>query len=315
MTTPPPGDPTLSFVVPAFNEAEYIGKVVRAIKAHVPPGERYEIVVVDNGSTDATASLAAAEGARVLPSKARTIAAVRNEGVRSTRGSTLVLLDGDCLLTEEWAAEFPAVVAEVRATPLALAGSHPVPPADEHVFLWKHWFIPFFQHEDTSHIGSAHMICTRATFDRVNGFDERLVTGEDFDFCTRVRAAGGRVLVKLRMRVEHHGFPRTLGHFLRRERWHGRGDVSSLGAFLGSRVAVLSAAFAVALTAAVVLSLTGAWAWALGAVSAALAINLAAAAARFRHAGPRAMLIATGLFSVYFLGRALSVVDALRRRR
>ncbi len=305
----------LSFVVPAYNEAPYIGRCVDAIKRFTPADEPFEIIVIDNRSTDGTAGIAERAGARVLASSARTIGAVRNEGVRASRGDILVLLDGDCLLTEAWARGIGAVLREVRDTPLLLAGSHPVPPSEERVFLWRHWFRPFFQQDSSSHIGSAHMICRRETFDRIGGFDEQLVTGEDFDLCARLRAAGGRVHAKLPLLVEHHGFPRTLGAFIRRERWHGRGDVSSVRAFVSSRVALLGAAFTLLLAGALVTLLLG-WFVMAGALAAsALAILIASSVVRFRHVGPVGFAIATGLFGVYFTARTLALVDAARRAR
>ena len=305
----------LSFVVPAHNEREHIAACVKSILQYAPPSERVEVVVVNNRSSDDTGVLAAAAGARVLDSSATTIGAVRNEGVRASSGDLLVFLDGDCILTAEWAARIQPVLDLVRTDVPTLAGSHPIPPRDEPVFLWRYWFIPFFQQDGTSHIGSAHMICRRDAFLSAGGFDERLATGEDFELCTRFERRGGRVEVRSELIVEHFGFPRTVRQFIRRERWHGRGDVSSWRAFLGSRVAVLSIAFTGSVLLAVLaLTLARPAPAALAAASAA-AIVIGASAFRFRHAGVGAQVIATGIFPLYLFGRSLAVLDAVFRRR
>src|SRR5688572_9027773 len=89
-------NPMLSFVVPAHNEARYIAACVRSIHAACSPlALDYEIVVANDASTDDTAAIARAEGARVIEVSLRHIAAVRNAGARETRGERLVFVDAD----------------------------------------------------------------------------------------------------------------------------------------------------------------------------------------------------------------------------
>jgi hypothetical protein len=63
----------------------------------------------------------------------------------------------------------------------------------------------------------------RAVFERIQGFDETIETGEDMDLCHRTTAAGYRVVQTSSMVSVHLGEPRTLGAVMRRNRWHGRG--------------------------------------------------------------------------------------------
>jgi glycosyltransferase involved in cell wall biosynthesis len=82
----------ISVIIPALNEAESIGSVV----ASMPWGAIAECIVVDNGSTDATAEIAAAEGAHVIESP-RGYGAAMSAGARAARGPSeiLVFMDGD----------------------------------------------------------------------------------------------------------------------------------------------------------------------------------------------------------------------------
>jgi len=80
----------VSVVIPALNEAESIGAVVTAM----PWGEIAECIVVDNGSTDGTAEIAALAGARVIASE-RGYGAAMSAGVAVAVGEVLVFLDGD----------------------------------------------------------------------------------------------------------------------------------------------------------------------------------------------------------------------------
>ena len=93
--------PALSVVVPAFNEAERLPATLDALEAHLTAGSRAEIVVVDDGSTDATAAIVEAR-----PPAAVRIACVRLEanrgkgravvaGVAASRGSVIAFIDAD----------------------------------------------------------------------------------------------------------------------------------------------------------------------------------------------------------------------------
>src|SRR5690348_10269988 len=87
--------PTVSVVIPAFNAAEYIGQAIDSVLAqtHQP----IEIIVVDDGSTDQTAQIAAAYPApvRVLRKPNGGPASARNMGIAAATGSWIALLDAD----------------------------------------------------------------------------------------------------------------------------------------------------------------------------------------------------------------------------
>ena len=87
-------EPELSIIIPAYNEAGALGAVLSAIQAQPLP--THEIIVVDDGSTDDTAAVAAAHGARAIqhPYNIGNGAAVKT-GLRAARGAAVILLDGD----------------------------------------------------------------------------------------------------------------------------------------------------------------------------------------------------------------------------
>ena len=87
-------DPLISIIIPAYNEAEAIGDTVKKIKALALPS--FELLVVDDGSTDGTAAVAGEAGARVIqhPYNIGNGAAVKS-GIRNAKGSILCFLDGD----------------------------------------------------------------------------------------------------------------------------------------------------------------------------------------------------------------------------
>lgn len=98
----------LSIIIPAKNEGAVIGEVVDSVRATYPAAE---IVVVDDGSTDDTAKLAAQSGARVVshPVSLGNGAAIKN-GARAATGDILVMMDGD---GQHKAADIPTLIEKL----------------------------------------------------------------------------------------------------------------------------------------------------------------------------------------------------------
>ncbi|HEX5513215.1 MAG TPA: glycosyltransferase [Gammaproteobacteria bacterium] len=305
--------PELSFIIPALNEADNIVRTLASIEREAA-AYRHEVIVVDNGSTDATAQLAQEAGAKVLLLPAGTIAAVRNHGVRYARGRVLVFLDADASLTSDWREHLPASLIALAATKPLVTGSHCSPP-DHCSWIEHHWFREFAVEQNARHLGTGHMLIPRDFFLQMGGFDERLETGEDYEFCQRARAAGGEIVNNPQLRVVHHNFPRTLRQFIRREAWHGRGDLRSLRAFLQSKVALGASAFLVAhgLVLAGLLLPGVASLLPLGLL---LLILLLAASTwkKYRYAPWRSRFVNGGLFYAYYLGRSASLLYLFQRR-
>jgi GT2 family glycosyltransferase len=156
------------------------------------------------------------------------------------------------------------------------------------------------------------MMLTSDLFFRLGGFDEALVTGEDTDLCARARAIGGIIVPRPVLRVIHHGFPVTVSAFLRRERWHGAGDVSSVRRMLESKVVGMTVAF---LFVHLVFLYGVARSPQIAAISfgALLVLLLVSVRVKFRTLRGTAILKAMVMFYLYYLGRTLSFVPPKRR--
>src|ERR1700680_3905394 len=129
----------LSFIVPAYNEELELPSTLSAIHAAATASpEPYEIIVVDDASTDATAQIAKSAGAVVVPGHYRQIAAVRNAGARAARGDVLFFVDADTFSS-------PAHCARARpplATGCGGGGARVI--TDSAVPLWGHVFVRVF---------------------------------------------------------------------------------------------------------------------------------------------------------------------------
>lgn len=90
----------VSVVIPAYNEQDDIVRCLSSLQEQaVAP---YEIIVADNNSTDATARLAVAHGARVVPATTQGIGFARTAGFDAAKGDVIARIDSDCIAAPDW---------------------------------------------------------------------------------------------------------------------------------------------------------------------------------------------------------------------
>lgn len=202
-----------SVVVPVYNGASVIGRCLDALTRQTVSPDEFEIIVVDDGSTDATAEVAA-RWASEHPTVALCLlrqerggpASARNSGARAARGPLLLFTDADCRPTPGWMA---ALLAEF---------AHPDPPAglmgsyltDQPDLAGRFAQMEF---EDRYHLMSRHrqidLIATySAAFQRdlflaEEGFDPSFPNNEDVEFSYRLSEHGHRMHFVPEARVYH----------------------------------------------------------------------------------------------------------------
>ena len=207
--------PAVSVITPAYNAGKYIGDTLQS--ALKQTFEDFEVVVVDDGSTDDTAAIAQSFASRdprirLIRQPNRGIGGARNVAMTQARGRVLALLDSDDTWVPSYLQEQMSILDArpefhvVSANALNLGGPldgtplRPV-PADGQVF--EVTLLHLIQREDAVCILS---VFRREILDAIGGFDEALRGSEDYDFGLRALAAGFRI-----------GFnPRPLGWYRRR---------------------------------------------------------------------------------------------------
>ena len=175
----------LSFVIPAYNEELELPLTLAAIHA-AAKDRQYEVVVVDDGSTDRTTKIAQNAGTEVVFINRRQIAAARNAGVRHTHGDILFFVDADTRITSRHVNGAIAALGEECAggsARVVVGGTIP---------LWARIFIRVFC---ALYCGlkfgvGAFLFTTRKNFDAVGGFDEKLFIGEEVYFSLALRKLG-----------------------------------------------------------------------------------------------------------------------------
>jgi glycosyltransferase involved in cell wall biosynthesis len=95
----------ISVVVPALNEEKYVKQCLSSLRAQSYPRELYEIIVVDNASTDRTSEIAQAFGVRVVYEPVRGAARARHRGVEEARGEIIAGTDADAVVPPTWLEE------------------------------------------------------------------------------------------------------------------------------------------------------------------------------------------------------------------
>lgn len=180
-----------SFVVPAYNEEALLGRTVAALgDAGRALGEPFEVVVADDASTDRTAEVARAAGARVVPVNHRQISATRNAGARAAGGEFFVFVDADTVVT---AAVVKAAVTTMRSGAVgggcAFRFDRPLPLYGR---VMEAVAVPLYR--VMSLASGCFLFCTRAAFLTVGGFDERLFGAEEVAM-SRALTRRGRFVV------------------------------------------------------------------------------------------------------------------------
>src|SRR5437899_5589623 len=178
----------ISFIVPAYNEEHELSKTLAAIRtAASGAAQPYEIIVVDDASTDATPEIASRVGAKVIPINRRQIAAARNAGGRVAQGEYLFFIDADTRIDRAH------VSGGIAALEGGYAGGSARVAMDGFVPVWGRMLLPGFASVYFGlNLGAgAFLFTTRRNFDSTGGFDEQYFAGEEVYFSMKLKKLGG----------------------------------------------------------------------------------------------------------------------------
>lgn len=215
--------PRISVVVPVYNKLGMIRTALDSIVAAARHHGACELIFVDNGSTDGSYELLDDYRgiARVERLPARTVGAVRNYGVHLARADILSFLDSDVEVPLDYFANVEQALAETGAA--AVGRRYELPRSPRWIEVTWESLHALEQDGPRNYINAGNFAIRREAFERVGGFDARLITGEDTDLCRRLHAAGLQVYSTHKLSAAHLGNPKSMGAFFRRERWHGLG--------------------------------------------------------------------------------------------
>jgi glycosyltransferase involved in cell wall biosynthesis len=184
--------PFVSVIVPVYNDPEGIAACVAGLQRQTYPHDRYEIVVVDNGSSPPVA-LPPAANLRVELDLTPGSFHARNTGIAVAKGEVLAFIDADCAPMPAWIERGVAALAALGTGAIggAVQVNLPGPPrtaveAYESLYPYRQdLFIEWLRFSQT-----ANLFTQRETMDRVGHFDTEAKSGGDAEWCHRLLAAG-----------------------------------------------------------------------------------------------------------------------------
>ncbi len=182
----------LSFIIPAYNEEALIEATVKQLHiAAAALGSDYEIIVVDDASTDETAKVAKAAGARVVDVDKRQIAATRNAGAASATGEVFIFVDADTLVPAS------TLRAAIRALDNGAIGGGATIKFRGRISLAGHFIAAIVQQimHLSGMVGGCFMFMSRSAFEAVGRFDEAFYASEEVWLAKALRRRGRFVVL------------------------------------------------------------------------------------------------------------------------
>ena len=211
----------ISFIVPLFNHLEHTQAMLASLLASLPSGLDYEIILVDDFSTDGTrpwlATMSHPRIKVVLNPKNLAYAASNNAGARMASGELLALLNNDLLLAPGWLEPMIHVLRHPGLN-AGLVGNVQYRVDDgrldhagvrlNHQGQFEHvQALPVhgLGYQKSLALTGACLLIRNADFSSTGGFDEGFVNGcEDYDLCFKIRKAGKQLFVATASAVRHH---------------------------------------------------------------------------------------------------------------
>lgn len=204
-----PDQPSVSVIIPCYNEQATIRKLLDSLRSQTYPLSKMEVVISDGFSTDRTREVIAEFqkeytdlSVRVVDNKAKTIPSGVNQAIRESRGEIIIRLDAHSMPIPEYVERCVKAHqtgkgdnvggvwdiqpgADTRiAKSISFAAAHPLGVGDA---MYRLNAKPGAV--DTVPFGSFR----RSLIEKIGAFDETLLANEDYEFNTRVRESGGVV--------------------------------------------------------------------------------------------------------------------------
>ena len=190
-----------SIIIPAYNEEDLLPNTLAVLKETMDSvDDRGEVIVVDNNSTDKTAELAQAYGARVVFEPVNQISRARNAGARVAQGHYFVFLDADTLLPPELLQRALDNLAGGNCCGggTVVTFDKPIsPPFRSSVRFWNWYSVNFVV------AAGCFIYCLREGFDATGGFSEKVYVSEEIWFSRRLKAWGKERGLTFRIITDH----------------------------------------------------------------------------------------------------------------
>lgn len=195
--------PYVSVIVPAYNEEAHISNCIRSLLDQSYPEDEYEVIIVDNGSTDKTPEIVNGFPVKLLFEDVKSSYAARNRGILNSCGYIITFTDADCMADRDWIKNSVEILngeADFIAGKIELL-------SNEKPSLIETYGLSRFMTQDVfagdGWAATANMVTKRELFEEVGLFDQRLVSGGDLEWGRRASGMGYKIVYGEYIVVKH----------------------------------------------------------------------------------------------------------------
>ena len=222
----------VSIITPVFNKLEFTKQMMDSVELFTDDWP-FELVIVDNGSTDGTKEYITASNYKMSGQYLRNetnkgFAVANNQGSRVAKGSFLLFLNNDVIVTKGWLSAMMNVYSEEKA--VGIVGAKLIFPGTgllqhaglfqlssgmpDHLYFKKPAEYPSAnERKAVWGVTGAAMLIPKTLFDELGGFDEQYINGfEDVDLCNRVKQKGMNIYYEPKAVIYHYE-SRTEGRY------------------------------------------------------------------------------------------------------
>jgi cellulose synthase/poly-beta-1,6-N-acetylglucosamine synthase-like glycosyltransferase len=219
----------VSVIVPVFNGANTLDACLEALAGQSTGETEYEVIVVDDGSTDGSAGVAARYGVQVIRQKNAGAAAARNRGAQLAQGAILLFTDSDCEPLPDWLEQILIPFADPRVA--GVKGAYRTRQGSVVARFTQAEYEEKYERlarmDQIDFVDTHSAAYRRDVFLAQGGFDPDFLLDEDQELSYRLAEAGCR-LVFAPLAVVYHQHPASVRRYARRKAELGRWKVRVL---------------------------------------------------------------------------------------
>lgn len=205
-----------SFIIPAYNEELLIEDTINSLQEACKQLEKpHEIIVVNDSSTDKTASIAESKGVKVITVEIHNIAGVRDAGAKVASGELYCFIDADTLVNYE------TLLAMYEAIDRGFIGGGAKIIMEPNTPRWGKIFVWFFSqiYFRLKFAAGCFVFTTKEAYNKTGGFDDQYFAGEELFLSRKLKKLGpfkilSQPVTTSGRKMRMHGPWQTLKHFL-----------------------------------------------------------------------------------------------------